>query len=68
MLNCKVRTRKHWRGQCHPAGMLEGTGAVHVRMYLEALASFMSGTEVEFRRFSFPSSSLDSSGETGSGN
>jgi len=49
-------------------GMLEGAGAVHVRIYLEAWASFMSGTEVEFRSFSFPSSSLDSSQETGSGN
>jgi hypothetical protein len=40
-------------------GMVEGTGAAHVRMHLEVWASVTSGTRVEFR--SFPSIRLDSS-------
>lgn len=39
-------------------GMVEGTSAIHVRMYLEVWASVMSGGQVEFR--SFPPFSPDS--------
>ncbi len=40
-------------------GMVEGTSAAHVRIYLETWASVMSGTQVEFRSFPWPT--LDSS-------
>jgi hypothetical protein len=44
---------------------IEGTSAVHVRVYLELWASVISGTHVDFR--SFPSFSLDPSKGADSG-